>query len=383
MQDRYSLSPPRRHVAFLLLDLALGGAERNIVELANRLAEEGTAVDLVLIRREGPFLDRVSPRVRIVDLKAGRTVAGFIPLRRYLRRERPTALMSALTPVNIAAVITARLSHAGTRVIVSERSAPTTELRNTRSAMVKIAYRLIPWIYPMADRIVAVSGGVAEDLARLTGIPIGRIDVAYNPVVSADLMSKAGKPVDHRWMARGEPPVIVGAGRLEAQKDFTTLIRAFALVRRRRATRLIIAGDGAELAALRMLANQLGIGEDVEFPGFLSNPYPLMAHAAVFVLSSAWEGLPTVLIEAMACGTPVVATDCPTGPDEILESGRFGRLVPVGDPAALAEAIVDTIDKPPARAELQRRAGDFSAERSVAQYTALLFGDLGSAPGRR
>jgi glycosyltransferase involved in cell wall biosynthesis len=230
---------------------------------------------------------------------------------------------------------------------------------------------LARWLYPKAYKVVAVSQGVAADTARFYRLPLDKVEFIYNPVVTPELISLSMQPVEHPWFSPGEPSVILGVGRLTRQKDFSTLLRAFALVRRERPMRLVIVGDGEERARLCALAHQLGIDEDVLLAGFDANPYRYMRRASVFVLSSRWEGLPSVLIEAIACGTPVVSTDCPSGPREILEDGKWGKLVPVGDPDKLAEAIIDTLDNPPAY-DPAVRAADFSVERAVEGYLNAL-----------
>ena len=232
----------------------------------------------------------------------------------------------------------------------------------------------MPWLmkifYPRADGVVAVSKGVADDLAVVIGLPRERITVIYNPVVTPELLQKAQEPIDHPWFHPGEPPVILGVGRLTKQKDFPTLIQAFALVRKERPARLIILGEGEDRYELEELIRKLGIASDVDMPGFVDNPYKYMAYSTVFVLSSAWEGLPTVLIEAMACGCPVVSTNCHSGPAEILENGKYGKLVAVGDAAGLAEAMVGTLDAPESL-NVVRRAQDFGVEQAVAGYLEI------------
>jgi glycosyltransferase involved in cell wall biosynthesis len=195
--------------------------------------------------------------------------------------------------------------------------------------------------------------------------------VLPNPVVTPELVECAAQPLDDPWFTAGAAPVVLGAGRLDQQKDFPTLIRAFAAVRSKRAARLVILGEGPERARLESLVEELGIGEHVRLPGFVSNPFSYMARAAVFVLSSAWEGMPGVLIQAMACGAPVVATDCESGPREVLASGKYGRLVPVGDHAALAEAIAATLDAP--TSTLPPEALEpYTCEGAVDRYLHLL-----------
>jgi len=228
--------------------------------------------------------------------------------------------------------------------------------------------------YPWADAIIAVSRGIAEDLASLTGLPQERIIAIDNPILSETILTKLGEPLDHPWFAANSPPVILGAGRLVKQKDFPTLLKAFAQVRATRPARLMILGKGRKRTQLEALAWELGVAEDVAFPGFVPNPFPYMARAAVFVLSSAWEGLPGALVEALACGCPVVSTDCPSGPGEVLEQGKYGPLVPVKDAAALARAILSVLDAPPDRAQLRARSSVFSVERVADRYLEVLFG---------
>ncbi len=242
--------------------------------------------------------------------------------------------------------------------------------------MVRLAHRLAPWLYTLAGGIIAVSRGAAADLARYARIPVEDMDVINNPVVTPRLLELSSEPVGHPWFDDGTTPVILGVGRLAAVKDFATLIRAFAEVRRERTAKLMILGEGPERRALEAFAEELGLTKDVEMPGFVHNPYAVMARAAVLVLPSRWEGSPNVLVEAMACGTQVVATDCPGGAAEILENGRFGRLVPVGDFGRMAEAIEGALDDPVSAEQLRKRAGDFSAARAVDAYLELLLGNV-------
>ncbi len=226
----------------------------------------------------------------------------------------------------------------------------------------------------MADAIVAVSEGVADELARHTGLPRKQIVVIHNAVVSDAVLAKAAEPVPHPWFAPGQPPVILGVGRLTEQKDFPTLIRAFARVRSERASRLVIVGDGKPeaRAALLRLASALGCADDLSLPGFTHNPFCYMANAGVFVLSSLHEGLPGVLIQALACGAPVVSTDCPSGPREILEAGRYGQLVDTGDDTAMAGAILAALRHGGDRAPRVARGRQFSVDRAVDRYLGLI-----------
>ncbi|ABE59067.1 glycosyltransferase [Chromohalobacter israelensis] len=357
-----------KRIAVFLPSLAGGGAERVMVTLANGFAARGVPVDLVVVAAEGAYLEDVSPRVRLVELGASRVLFSLPALVRYLRRERPHALLSALNHANIIALWARKLARTRTRLVVSERNTLSRDLSSDRFE------RVVPWLmrlsYPTADAIVAVSGGVADDLAQTARLPRERIDVVYNPI-NSNLPRLSEAPVVHPWLAEGEPPVIVAAGRLTVQKDFATLVEAFARVRRTHRARLVILGEGELRATLEARIEELGIAEDVALPGFVDNPYPWMRQASLFVLSSAWEGFCNVLAEAMACGTPVVSTDCPSGSAEILENGKWGRLVPVGDASALARAIAATLDDE-THPDVRHRARSFDLHQALRGYLRAL-----------
>lgn len=366
-------APPGARVAIFVPAMHDGGAERTMLNLSQVLAARGYPVDLVLARAEGPHLGAVPASVRLIDLRARRVLASLPALAGYLRRWQPGALLSVMNHANIVALWARRLAAAPTRVFVSERNTLSLSARNGTSWRARMMPRLIARYYPWADGIVTVSHGVADDLARVMQVPRERIDVIYNPVVTPELRRKAQAPLDHPWFAPGEPPVVLAVGRLRAQKDFPTLIRAFAQASARHPARLLILGEGPERSALEQLVRELGVEQVVSMPGFIENPYPYMARAALFVLSSRWEGLPGVLIEALYCGAPVIATDCPSGPREILAGGRFGRLVPVGGVPALAQAIeaglAGSLPKPPRASWLP-----FEGDLVVEQYIKLLVG---------
>jgi glycosyltransferase involved in cell wall biosynthesis len=251
---------------------------------------------------------------------------------------------------------------------------PSLSAVNSRGQRDRLQLRHARYLYPKADAIVAVSEGVAEDVTRVTGISRDRITTIYNPVVTPELENLRHAPLDHPWFAPSSPPLILGVGKFKIQKDFPTLLRAFARVRAVRPARLLILGEGRKRAELENLARELGVANDVALPGFVPNPFPYMTRASLFVLSSAWEGLPGALVEALACGCPVVSTDCPSGPAEILAGGLYGPLVPVGNDTALAEAILSALDVPPDRDRLRARAALFSVDRATDRYLEVLLG---------
>jgi glycosyltransferase involved in cell wall biosynthesis len=275
---------------------------------------------------------------------------------------------------NLIALWAKRLARVSTRVVVNEQNSLSSRVQYYASDVrMRMMPRLIRWFYPWAYGIVAVSQGLGEDLARETKLPKERIRVIHNAMVTPELRRKAQASLDHPWFKPGEPPVILAAGRLTAQKDFPTLIHAFDKVRKTHPARLLILGEGEDRLSLEALIRHLGLQEIVQLPGFISNPYPYMAQAYLFVLSSRWEGLPGVLIEAMFCGTRLIATDCPSGPKEILQNGRYGSLVPVGDPISLGNAIVAALrgelDPPPPESW-----HPYELHRTVEKYVELLFG---------
>jgi glycosyltransferase involved in cell wall biosynthesis len=364
----------RHRISLFMESLRGGGAERVMLNLAREFSRRNYQVDLVVASATGPYRSQVPDLVRLVDLGTTRTITAMLPLAGYLRRESPDVVLSQMGHCNIASLLARKLARSATRVVISEVSLMGVSTANP----VQLRSRLIPLfakkLYPQAGAIIAVSRGVANDLAHVLDLPLDRIDVIYNPVVTPELHERAGRMVDHPWFAAGAPPVIIGVGRLDPEKDFLTFLRAFNIVRRNRNVRLMILGEGPERFALESLAQELGIAEIVTLAGFVENPLPFIANASVLVLTSRFEGLSNVLIEALACGTPVVSTDCPSGPTEILDGGHYGKLAPVGDAEALATAIEETIDNPPDRMFLKSAAERFSVDLIARQYLEVLIG---------
>ncbi|MCI0562551.1 MAG: glycosyltransferase [Nitrososphaera sp.] len=361
----------RKQFAIYLPSLTGGGAERAMLNLAQGLAECGYAVDLVLAQAKGPYLGDVHAPIRLVDLKASRVLTSLPALARYLRRERPAALISALDYANVVALWARRLAGIPSRVLVNEQNTISHSARNSVRWRQRMVPHLVRRFYPWADYVIGNSQGVADDLSQVAGLHHERIKILYNPVVTLELREKARVSLNHPWFKASQPPVVLAVGRLTRQKDFPTLIRAFARVRQTRPARLLILGEGPDRPALEALVNQLGLEDDVALPGFVENPYAYMSRASLYVLSSRWEGLPTVLIEALYCGPPIIATDCPSGPREILADGQHGLLVPVGDVMTLTQAIGDGLagkTPHPTEESWQR----YSLETVVDQYLGLL-----------
>lgn len=360
----------RSKITIFLSDLGGGGAEKVMLNLADGFVAENFAVDLVLVRKAGAYVSRINPKVKLVNLK-GKSLFRSLPmLIRYLKKEQPSVLLSALEDTNVVAILAKWLGNRPTQVAVTVHNTLSQESLYANNLKRKFVPYIVPWLYLLADNVVTVSQGVAQDLIKL-GLSEKKITVIYNPILTLELQTKLQQPLEHPWFFPQQPPVILGIGRLTRQKDFPTLIHSFLEVQKQIPLRLMILGEGEERTSLESLIRQLGIAENVLLLGFVQNPYVYMKQAKVVVLSSAWEGFGNVLVESMAAGTPVVSTDCPYGPNEILACGEYGRLVPVGDVDGMAKAIFETLQSIPDRKHLKSRAMDFNSEISVQNYLSL------------
>lgn len=357
-------------IAMYLPDFALGGVAAVALRLAAGFTAAGLPTRLVVDRDRGPLREQVPDGVPVTSLEAGRKLEALPKLARYIRRDRPRVLVSHLGHGNIMAVLAA--AGTGTRVVACQHNA----LSAQTSATGTFSHRVLPRLYRLTQRwtagYVAVSEGVAADWSAAACIPRRRIATIYNPVIDAAFHGRAAGTVDHPWYRDRDAPLLVAVGRLEDQKDIPTLLQAFRILRDRRPARLVLVGDGSRRDALEGLARSLGLADDVWFAGAQRNPLPFIRGADLLALSSRFEGFGLVLVEALACGTPVVSADCPHGPAEVLGGGRFGRLVPPGDPAALAVALAATLEAPPERELLRQRAADFSVETATAAWLSVL-----------
>jgi glycosyltransferase involved in cell wall biosynthesis len=347
--------------------------DRVIANLVRQFDTWGLPVDLLKVRNHGPDLDAENmPNVRVVDLGTAHVTSSLPALVRYLRGERPAALLTDKDRVNRTAILARALARVPTRLAVRIGTTVSVNL-SSRGAFERWQQRAsMRLLYPLADRVLVPSTGAADDLADYAGIDRGHIRVIRSPIVTPGLRLRAREGVDHPWLDHRERPVILGVGELGHRKDFETLVRAFALVRRRRPCRLIVLGRGRQRDDLLRLAGELGVAGDVDLPGFHPNPYAFMAGADLFVLSSRWEGMPVVLVEALALHTPVVSTDCPSGPREMLAGGTLGALVPVGGVAPMADAIVEWLGARPAGDDFELAVADYRIEASACGYLDAL-----------
>lgn len=368
MTSRFDRPLQSAHIGIFVPTLTIGGAQRVALNLANGLVEHGFKIDLVVQEAVGAFLRQVDARIRIINLNSPGIIGRFTGLVQYLKREQPTVLLSILDNINVAA-FAKHISGVSTRIIISLHiNLP--EPVETLKTWIKPL--LIRYSYRFADGIVAVSRGVAENIALITRMPVQQIHVIPNPIALPSEIELDADTLCHPWFEPGQPPVLLGAGRLVKDKDFVTLIRAFAIVRQQVHCRLMILGDGEQRPQLEALIHQLGIESCVTLPGFAENLYPYLAKASIFVLSSRIEAFGNVLVEAMSVGTPVVATHCGSGVIEILEAEKYGQMVAIADPSQLAEAILATLRDPLDADVLQQRAKMFELKQIVNQYIQVL-----------
>lgn len=363
----------RQRVAVFIKHLSIGGLQRILVRMANELAARGLEVDLVVAKGKGPLLSQISSNVRFVPLHSKRLWYAVYHLKRYLSREQPDVLLAAGWQVNLIAIWARMLARHRVRLVISVRTNTTEQAKSTKLWYASINPTAVRIFYPLADAIIAVSRGVRDDLHSISHRVSAKTTVIYNPVVDDDLLSKAQQDVSHSWFdERDIIPVIVSVGRLDPQKNFSLLLRAFREVLDTRQARLVLVGDGSERRELEQLAADLKIDQWVHFAGFKQNPYPYLANANLFVLSSNFEGFGLVLVEALACGCPIVSTDCPSGPREILEDGRWGRLVPPADSSQLAHAMLESLQSDHDYAALRKRAMHFSVDRAANAYIQVM-----------
>ncbi len=359
-------------LAIFLATSGHSGVDRIMGNLIRELSRRGQPVDLLRVRNHGPYLDNSLPHVRIIQLPVAHVNSAIMPLVRYLRSEQPSVLLTDKDRVNRIAIIASRIARTKTRIAIRIGTTVSINLARRRWLHRNLQYLSIRFLYPWADLIIVPSEGAAMDLIGIAKNLAPLVQVLPSPVGNTDLDLLSQEVVEHPWLVRQNEPIILGMGELCGRKDFETLIKAFSIVRKTTSSKLIILGEGKKRGQLERLVGQLELGDAVSMPGFVTNPYPYMKRASVFVLSSKCEGAPVVLMEALSLGVPVVSTDCPSGPREILQGGRLGQLVPVGAPDALARAILHTLDNPPDPELLRAAALAYSTDRATDQYLRAL-----------
>ncbi|MBX3046471.1 MAG: glycosyltransferase [Anaerolineales bacterium] len=366
---------PQPKVALLMSNLLPGGIQQVIFKLARNFVKNGNKVHLLVLSSQGTLPADFPKDIQIFDLRLRNKTLLFFRLALYLLRERPDSFLSTHPHLNVIAIFAALATRSKTRVAVSEHNNPRQAYKDRKSQNHKVSTPFLERIlYPYADAIVAVSNGVALDMAPMTKIPFERIQVIYNPIVDDELSQKANEvvnwPFEEDTIQRKK---IIAVGRLSPQKNFSVLLHAFAILHQRKLdARLLILGEGRERGKLENLARELGLENKVSLYGVTSNPYAFMSMADVCVATSLWEGFPLVIAEALACGTQVVSTDCRSGPAEILDDGKYGWLTPINDPMATANAILQALARPLPTEMLKQRAQSFSTKQAAEEYRKLL-----------
>ena len=329
----------KKFIAFVLPTLEIGGAEKMTLNLIQGLLNFGYKIDLILIDAKGPLLKNVPKGCNIINFKSKHVFFPFLKIIKYLKKSNPTILISTLTHLNTITIISILISRVKPKLIIMEQANLTSATKNN-NLKVKFVSILAHFLYKRDDFIIAVSEGVKQDLLKkIQGIE-NKIRVIYNPVLNKDIFLMSYEPVYHKWFLEKNMPIILSVGRLSKEKNYSTLLQAFKLIKGVNKCKLVIMGEGPERENLENLAKSLQINEDLWMPGFDINPYKYMSKSDIFVLTSIYEGLPSVLIEALALGLPLVSTDCESGPREIIKNNINGLLVKVGDYKYLSQAII-------------------------------------------
>lgn len=354
-------------IAIFLSTSGHSGVDRVMKNLIPEIASRGFKIDLLSIDNHGPYLEQNIDGVRVIKLGVSHTNSSLLPLARYLKQQRPVVLLSDKDKVNRIAILAKILAGVETRVCVRYGSTVSIDTKSRGKLARKVHYWSMHYLYRKAYAILTPSRGAADDLAQFANIPAQRVIAVPSPVVSSRMLELSKEIPSHPWMS-SDIPIVLGIGELGHRKDFSTLIRAFAEVKKKRPVRLIILGRGKQQQQLLDLAKELNVSSVVDLLGFTDNPYSYLLQASVFVITSRYEGSPVVLMEAQGIGTPSVATDAPSGSREILDNGKYGKLCPIGDYEAVAQAILDTLDNPPERGFLRHAAQRYTTAASADAY---------------
>ena len=371
MKNERGVSEKPGHLAVFLATSGHSGVDRVMGNLLPAIAERNIRVDLLHVKNHGPYVEPAG-NLKVIELGTAHAYSSAFPLIRYLRRVQPDVLLSDKDRINRVAIIASLLSRVSTRIVVRTGTTVSEDLR-LRKPLDRLVNKLsMRHLYQKAHRVILPSGDAVKDFLKVTDLPEDHVVSLPSPVLTPELLDKASGSCDHPWLLDKKVPVIVGIGELSGRKDFATLIRAFALARQKIPARLIIFGEGKRRQSLKTLITALDLAGSVDLPGFSTNPYPVLTRADLYVHSSTLEGSPVALMEAVSLGVPSISTDCPSGPREILQDGRFGPLVKIGDVEAMAAAMIQTLIDPPDR-EFIRKAGSlFTLEESTSAYLKVL-----------
>lgn len=365
-----------KQLSVLMSFSGAGGVERMMVNLITEMAGQLEQIDLLLLKANSPHLNELPDNVNVIQLKSKHSLLAIPEIAEYLKTKRPEAMLVAKDRAGRAALRAKVIAKVDTRICI--------RLGTNLSEALKHKNRLNRWlrttpmrrVYKKAEKVIAVSEGVRKDTLAITNLQADKVRVVRNPVITKKLEYGAKQPCPHAWLEQDLEPVIIGSGRLSKQKDFVTLLHAFNKVNQKQSARLIILGEGAMRQELTELTEKLGLTERVLMPGFQENPHAWVSRADLFVLSSRWEGSPNVLSEALAHGVQCVATRCPSGPEEVLAEGKYGKLVEMGDYEAMADAILSLLAKPLEKDHIKQAVQEYRAEVSAVNYLKILYQEV-------
>jgi len=347
-----------------------------MVNLAAGFYRLGHVTQFVVKKKNSSYLNNLPGATRLIELDTYHRDINKAAAA-YLLQEKPDVLLTSKDENDLIALKARKKTGSSVRVVIRAPVNITSRLRFKRAGAVKgwMKYRRFRRLLVQADDVIAVSKGVASDISKIAGVPAGRIHVIPNPVITPELENMSKAEVDHDWLVHKDKPVLLALGRLGSQKNYELLIHAFKIVRGLLDCRLLILGEGRRRKRLEKLVRQLDLKKSVQLPGYVANPYPYFVKADLFVLSSLWEGSPNALTEALALGIPVVSTDCDSGPREILQDGKYGSLVTVGDVDGMASAIMSTLSNPPTPEFLKAAVSDYRLDASSRSYLRVLLGE--------
>ena len=337
-------------ISFFLPKLTYGGAERVIIDIANNLSKRGYLIDIVLAKGGNTYIDEINPSINVVNLNSKSTFLSFFPLSRYIKNSSPDGIISALSHANCIVLLAKKIINHNTKIVVSERNISYLHTRNKIGFKRILLDWLIKYLYPEAKCIVTVSEGVRQSIISTYKFKEDQVRCILNPIDFKKINKLKSESILNseiiNELKSENKKLILSVGSLTAQKNYSLLIKSFKIVSEKVNCKLIILGEGPERANLNELCRNLKIdSKSISLPGFIANPFPYMKVSDLYVLSSLWEGLPNVLIQALACNCKIISTDCDAGPREILEDGKWGRLTKVNDINSLANAMIEELSE--------------------------------------
>ncbi len=346
--------------------LSGGGAERVLINLANYFTNQSITIDLVVVSKTGAYINDISSKVNLINLNKNRVLFSLFSLINYFRENNPNAIITTMPHISLVVIVAKFFSGIDTNLVI--RQPNYLSLNSGQKWWLNFYIKIVCYFFNKANKVIGISKGVCSDLRELR---VKNCQAIYNPAVFPKIFNLAKKGINFSF----DKKTFIAVGRLTKQKNFSLLIDAFYRVRKQLNCQLIILGEGELRADLKGQITKLALNNNVHLLGFVDNPYAYIKHSDVFVLSSLWEGFGNVIVEALALGTQVVATNCPSGPAEILENGKHGFLAEVNDKNDLSKQMLLALEKPIDKNVLIKRSKDFNIDKIARQYKKVLLGD--------